>query len=88
MPYHLKHGPRRLWLRPWRRICQCGMGAWPCHAVRMRREQKAMEPTPRQSWAGPTMPLPRVMGGPGAGRTERDLMTRGQRARSAEAFRR
>lgn len=88
MPNHLMHGPRRLWLRPWRQICQCGLGAWPCPAVRMQREQQAMRPAPAPRWDGPTAPMPRLMGGPGAPRPARDFMTPGQRARSAGAFRR
>ena len=91
MRHHITHGPRRLLLKPWRTICRCGMGVWPCPAVRMQREQEAMRPPGRPSWAGPTKRLPRLMGGPTGPRPERadrDLMTPGQRARSARAFRR
>lgn len=89
MKHHLNHGPRRLWSRPWRRICTCGLGAWPCHAVRMRREQEAMRPAGEPSWAGPTARLPRLIGGPDPLlRDDRELMTPGQRARSARALRR
>jgi len=84
---HLAHGPKRLWLRPWRRICQCGMGTWPCHAVRMQSEQARMRSAAGQSWTGPTKRLPRIVGGSGP-QPDRDLMTPGQLARSARAFRR
>jgi hypothetical protein len=29
-----KHGPRRRWFAPWRRICRCGLDAYPCVVMR------------------------------------------------------
>lgn len=36
---HLMHGPRRLVLRPWRQVCRCGFGRWPCYPHEMLRRQ-------------------------------------------------
>ena len=36
---HIQHGQRRVWFRPWQVICQCGLDAWPCPAVRIRERQ-------------------------------------------------
>ena len=33
-PYPI-HGKRRPWYAPWRVICRCGLGAYPCPAKRM-----------------------------------------------------
>lgn len=41
---YLRHGPRRLVTRPWRRICRCGYGAWPCHPLTMLRLQAQWAP--------------------------------------------
>lgn len=50
----IEHGPRRMRWRPWRRICRCGLGAWPCPAVRMREEQAQMVQEVDVRWNMPT----------------------------------
>jgi len=35
----IQHGPRRPWWSPWRVVCRCRMGDYPCAAVRMREAQ-------------------------------------------------
>lgn len=76
----LTHGPRRLLLRPWRRVCRCGFGRWPCYPWLMLRRQA----TARARGRAPVYPP-----------THRDravndaapLLTRGQVARSRQAGR-
>jgi hypothetical protein len=46
----IEHGPRRLWLRPWKVVCRCGLGAYPCPVVRMRDEQAEMIQTLNNRW--------------------------------------
>lgn len=66
------HRPRRPLLSPWRRVCRCGLGGWPCHAMTMLQHQAAMRPVAaRPLWDGPTRNSLRA-----------PLMTRGQEARS------
>lgn len=75
---HMQHGPRRLWRRPWRVICQCGLGAWPCPAQRMLARQA--EFMARPAWDGRTTQLALARSVPFTRSTP--LLTRGQRARS------
>jgi len=35
----IQHSPRRLWYAPWRVVCRCHMGDYPCAAMRMREAQ-------------------------------------------------
>lgn len=74
----IEHGPRRLRLRPWRRVCRCGLGSWPCYAEQMLRRQAAASrpPNVRPGWDAPTTKL-----------TPGPLMTRGQAARSRQGQR-
>jgi hypothetical protein len=68
----LTHKPRRLLLAPWRSVCACGLGAWPCPALRMLERQAAWRrPNSGPAWAAPTRPHPRVA----------PLLTPGQAAR-------
>ena len=66
----IEHGPRRLWWAPWRRICRCGRGAYPCYAERMRAAQAAIQHE-RPPWNAPTTVL-----------RDDPLLTRGRRRRS------
>lgn len=54
-PPYITHGPRRRWYRPWRRICRCGLDAWPCAPVRAARVRAAAY---RHEWNDPTVWLP------------------------------
>lgn len=77
MGQHLTHGPRRLVLRPWKRVCRCGLGAWPCYAYLMLRRQADMRKqanSRRPAWDGATTRIPVA-----------PLLTRGQLARSRQA---
>lgn len=71
--YHLKHGRRRPFFRPWSVVCRCGLDTWPCPVVRMRETQDRMRASiakpPRN---GPTVRLP----------MRTPLLTRGQQERS------
>lgn len=59
MPNHLTHGPRRPFWRPWATVCRCGLAAWPCYVVKMRKAQEALlEPPGRPVWNAPTTPYP------------------------------
>ena len=69
----IEHGPRRLLLRPWRRICRCGLAAWPCPAVVMLERQARALPQPKP-WPGWNAPTRRYGTAP--------LLTRGQNHRS------
>jgi hypothetical protein len=75
--FHLRHEPRRLLLKPWRQVCRCGLGSWPCFALQMLQRQAAQRPRHdgRAPWNGPTHILPVL-------RSAAPLMTRGQRRRS------
>ncbi len=58
MRRHIQHGPRRLWLRPWKVVCTCGLGSSPCYAVQMLKRQARMQPRPPMArtvrpWAAP-----------------------------------
>lgn len=44
---HLTHGPQRLVLRPWRRVCRCGFSRWPCYPQEMLRRQASAVVTAR-----------------------------------------
>jgi hypothetical protein len=56
---HVTHGPRRPWTRPWRLICQCGLAAWPCPVVILRKSQAVQPPAnERPVWNGATAALP------------------------------
>lgn len=46
MRRHIQHGPRRLWLRPWKVVCTCGLESSPCYAVQMLQSQAWMQPRP------------------------------------------
>jgi len=78
----ISHGPRRPWRRPWRHVCRCGLGTWPCPAERMRRQQQAWQTldAARPAWTAPAEQLPLLS-------ERQDWLTPGQRARSAGAFR-
>jgi hypothetical protein len=68
---HLAHGPGRLLFRPWRRVCRCGFGGWPCYVQTMLRRQAQGRAPVRQD--------PR----PGGGMLDAaPLLTRGQANRS------
>lgn len=69
------HGPRRRRWRPWRRICRCGLAAWPCPALAMLHRQARWQ-APVPAWNAPTGRLPVA-----------PLLTRGQAARSRQAGR-
>jgi hypothetical protein len=82
---HIQHGPRRRWFAPWTKVCQCGLGSWPCYAVRMLEAQARMQPRPPANtagpaWAGPTRQLA-TLGSFGTG-PDRPLLTRGQAERA------
>jgi hypothetical protein len=77
---NLEHGPRRLLLRPWRRVCRCGFGRWPCYPWEMLCHQSA-----QARGRAPVYPV-RRSGPPAAGATA-PLLTRGQAARSRQAGR-
>ncbi len=81
-PRHLQHGPRRRWFAPWTVICRCGLGAWPCYAVRMLQDQARMQPRDPGSatWSGPTTAIPALR--PFLAAPERPLLTPGQAHRS------
>lgn len=71
---HLRHGPRRPWLRPWKRICRCGYDGWPCYPLAMMTAQALWvqaESDERPGWDAATGRLPLA-----------PLLTRGQAARS------
>lgn len=71
---YLRHGRRRPWLKPWRRVCRCGYGAWPCYPLAMMTAQALwgqVAPDERPGWDAPTGRLPVAT-----------LLTRGQAARS------
>jgi hypothetical protein len=70
------HGPRRPLLAPWRRICRCGLDAWPCHALLMLQRQAANRPRVRPGWNDPTL-----------NESSAPLLTRGQAARSRQSGR-
>lgn len=36
-----RHGPRRLWYRPWEVVCRCGLDAYPCIVVLMMERAEA-----------------------------------------------
>lgn len=72
-PRIITHGPRRPWLRPWRRICRCGLESSPCYVVQMRERQKRLQPS-RLPWSESTH-LPVMLGGV-------PLLTRGQADRT------
>lgn len=70
------HSPRRLFWRPWRKVCRCGMGPWPCYAVLMRQRQAAMQPPEdTRVWVGRSPVMPR---------RDSPLLTPGQVARSRQ----
>lgn len=53
------HSPRRLFWRPWRKVCRCGLGAYPCYAVLMLRRQAAMQPRQQETaWVGRSQVVP------------------------------
>lgn len=72
---YLTHGPRRPLLKPWRRECRCGLGAWPCHALTMLQVQaKGRAAVPqRPPWQNSTVNM-----------LSAALMTRGQAARTRQ----
>lgn len=40
-PVWLAHRPRRMLLRPWRRVCTCGFNNWPCYPAQLLARQVA-----------------------------------------------
>lgn len=77
---HLTHCPCRRWRTGWRRVCQCGFAAWPCHAFQMLqwqdRQQEAAR-AKRPAWNAPTTTI-----------AVAPLLTRGQAAAFHQDFRR
>jgi len=69
----IEHGPRRLWWAPWRQVCRCGLGAWPCYAQRMLERQARLLPLRAPDWNS----APTVLRAP--------LLTPGQAARTRQA---
>ncbi|MEV4708883.1 hypothetical protein [Actinoplanes sp. NPDC049316] len=80
---HITHERRRLFFRPWRATCRCGLGAWPCPAA--RAPLPATDPAPpaggSAAWDTRTQQLPQVT-------RERPLLTPGQVWRSQKGARR
>jgi hypothetical protein len=55
MREQIQHGPRRCWYAPWRMVCRCGLGPFPCVAARMLQRPKRVEPAAVvNAWNGPT----------------------------------
>lgn len=78
-PDHLTHGPRRLVWRPWRRVCRCGFGRWPCYPWLMLRRQARDRETSRAAGRAAVFPArPRHP----AINAAAPLLTRGQAVRS------
>lgn len=70
----LQHGPRRMLITPWRRVCRCGYGAWPCYPLALMTAQALwaqVESGKHPGWDAATSRLPVA-----------PLRTRGQAARS------
>jgi hypothetical protein len=81
------HGPRRCWLAPWKVVCRCGYGPYPCEveqiATAMARQRRTRRPERNPAWAStPTQRLPVRDYRPPPDERGQPLFTRGQTART------